>query len=295
MRRRAARVVRVPLFDRWPVTLALLASLPFSGCASARRSVFVPLIVTEGAPGHHRVEVIAALGDEEETLLLDTGAPSSTIRATTRTSRALSSRPTTSEGVAGVAVECESVVIDDASLGGSRRPPFRASRCPGAGTRNLLGLDVLGARFHIDLRHRVLVLDPPGTPTLPLRRLPAGHVTLPATLGNRDVEVLFDTGADTTVIDARFVALHPASFTLKRSEEGRDVTGHAVPSLVYSVRDLRLGDLVLSDVEVAAIEFPEPMRLGLGPKVPAILGTNVIERAAWTFDLSRHRWSVVPH
>lgn len=276
---------------RW---LFVASSLVFLCCAAARPTV-VPLVVTAVEPGHYRVEVVAKFGDEPETFLLDTGAPTSTLRASSRTERFPARRANTSQGVAGVALACDEVELTDVTLGSSRRPTFTASRCQDSNTKSLLGLDALGNRFQVDLRNQQLIFEPQIAPTDALKRLSAGHVTLPAQLGAVNVNVLFDTGADTTVIDRTFVTRHPELFTHRRSEEGRDATGQPVASTVYSLTSLRIGALHLRDVEVAAIDFPEPMRRGLGNDTPVILGTNVIEPAVWSFDLVTNRWLVVPH
>jgi hypothetical protein len=37
------------------------------------------------------------------------------------------------------------------------------------------------------------------------------------------------------------------------------------------------------------------MKKDMGGDTPVIVGTNVIEPGAWTFDLRTNRWSVEPH
>lgn len=266
--------------------------------ASGPQAQSIPLIVSETSPGHHRVEVGIRLGNGDTTCLLDTGAPKTTLTASALTLRYQALQTSESKGVAGIGTACDEVLVDELQLGGRRLLKFPASRCAGDGTRNLLGLDALGDRFLVDLRHRVLTLDPPlpqAGLALPLRRLRGGHMTLPARLGDTDVHVLFDTGADTTVVDTAFVAAHPGLFTLVRSEDGRDATGQTIPSDIHTVSSVVMGELHLRDVEVATFAFTEPMRRDMGADTPVILGTNVIEAAAWSFDLQAARWSVQKH
>jgi predicted aspartyl protease len=253
--------------------------------------------VSETGPGHHRVEIVARLGDAETLFVLDTGAPTTTLVANEATGRYTAVRSSETKGVAGFATTCDRIVVDSIDLGGRRLSNFPASRCREKGARNLLGLDALGERFRIDLRRRSLTFDSPPAAAAKneLRRLRNGHLTVPARLGDVDVWALFDTGADTTVIDSTFVEAHPASFTRKRAEEGRDATGKAISSDVYEVSSIRIGSLDLKNVEVATFPFSEAMKRDMGPETPVIVGTNVIEPGAWTFDLRTNHWSIERH
>lgn len=101
---------------------------------------------------------------------------------------------------------------------------------------------------------------------------------------------MFDTGADSTIIDSKFVTQNQNLFKLVRTEEGTDANGVKIPSEVYNLESIQIGDLVLRNIEVATFEFGNHMLKSMEGS-PFILGNNVISEAKWIFDLKQGFWS----
>jgi hypothetical protein len=98
---------------------------------------------------------------------------------------------------------------------------------------------------------------------------------------------LFDTGAEISAVDQRFVDAHrklfaPVKSRLKASAAG----GGRFTSKLYKVRQIAFGDgRAAKSVYVLAYDFG-PLRAALGPDVAFILGYNFVSRFNWEIDLT---------
>ena len=101
---------------------------------------------------------------------------------------------------------------------------------------------------------------------------------------------MFDTGADSTVVDEKYIRENSSFFDLLRSEEGEDAHGNKIPSKIYNCKEVRIGHLHLENVEMAGFEFGEFLR-GAMENVPIILGNNIIYGSKWSFDLKVGSWN----
>jgi hypothetical protein len=73
-----------------------------------------------------------------------------------------------------------------------------------------------------------------------------------------------------------------------------DGHGNRILSLVYRCSSIQVGELILTGVEMSAFDFGDHMR-GRLEGAPIMLGTNVLERAKWSFDIPAGRWTVEPN
>ncbi len=89
--------------------------------------------------------------------------------------------------------------------------------------RSVLGIDLIGEQtFEVDLKNKQLNFlrkQPSVKPSYTTRRLATGHFTISINLGKNNVDVLFDTGADTTVIDLQYIKQNSELFQLVRSDD----------------------------------------------------------------------------
>ena len=108
------------------------------------------------------------------------------------------------------------------------------------------------------------------------------------------MDVLFDTGADTTIIDLQYIKQNAELFQLVRSEGGYDHHGNKIPSEIYKVAEVEVGTLRLQNIEMATFDFGMHLRQKM-EGVPIILGNNIIGGAAWAFDLKLCRWNSRPY
>ncbi len=258
---------------------------------SPRALESIPLVFVQTEPGKYVTQVELLVDGKKKMFLLDTGAASSSIGKDEDTRKYPSLGKEEARGASGKPKICDAVRPEKILLGKQEYTKRKIKRCE----RNILGMDLLGTFiFQVNLAEKKLDVVPSlpsNAPSYPIRRLRPGHITIPAKFGEEAMDVLFDTGADTTVIDSQFINSHPALFRLVRSEEGTDAHGHKIESKVYECKSVRLGELNLENVEMAAFDFG-PFLRGRMEGTPVILGNNVIEHARWSFDLKAGKWAL---
>lgn len=251
----------------------------------------IPLIVRETEPGKLVPDIEILIDGTKTRFLFDTGAASSSIQKDDDTAKYPALGTKESKGASGKSEVCDVIQPTSVAIGSSFISKPKLARCG----RSILGLDLLGESvFQVDLSQKTLTfLDkiPSEHQAFQIRRLKPGHVTIPMSFGNRKVSVLFDTGADTTVIDASFVKNNPDLFKRVKSEDGTDAYGHKIESEVYACASVEIGSLKLKNVEMAAFDFGPHLRDSMEGS-PVILGNNVISKAIWSLDLKDNKVSV---
>lgn len=254
----------------------------------------IPLTIISTGSETFVAEVQISVDGQNKPFLLDTGAVSSTIIEDEQTKNYVSLKQVESKGASGIASAAHIIQMQSISMG---KHVFKKSHLKRT-DRSILGLDLLGEQiFEVDLKNRKLnILSEISNKDLSFaaRILATGHVTIPLDLGNSKIDVLFDTGADTTVIDYQYIKSNPTLFELVRSEDGFDAHGNKIPSEVYKVTQIEVCTLKLQNVEMATFDFGNHLREKMEGS-PIILGNNVISKASWIFDLKLERWSLKPY
>lgn len=251
----------------------------------------IPIEVVSETPGVFLARIDVLVDGRSRSFLLDTGAATSSIESDEHTNKYPNIGSRKSKGVSGIAKECDVIQPNELSFGMQKILKPHLERCD----RNILGIDILGNKvFQISLECKSLnYLSelPEGGTSEKMRRLSPGHITIPIRLEKVNVDVLFDTGADATIADQQFVEKHPELFEMVRCEDGFDVNGNKIPSRVYEVKNLSVGSLNLTNVEMAAFDYGDFLREKMdGASI--ILGNNVISNGKWSFDLSSEIWTV---
>ncbi len=251
----------------------------------------IPIKVVSDKPGFFLARIDVLVDGERRSFLLDTGAATSSIESDEHTNKYPTFGSRDSKGVSGIARKCDIIQPEALSFGMQKILKPYLDRCD----RNILGIDIFGnSPFQVSLKSKRLnyLSDlPEGVASEKVRRLSPGHVTIPIRMEKVIVDVLFDTGADSTIADLQFVEKHPELFEMVRSEDGFDVHGNKIPSRVYKVRNLSVGSLNLINVEIAAFDYGDFLREKMeGASI--ILGNNVISKGKWSFDLNSGNWTV---
>ena len=198
-----------------------------------------------------------------------------------------------SKGASGNATSSHLVQIKELKLGRHIFPNDRIKRVD----RDILGLDFLGQFvFQIDFKSKKMCISEnmPNKFSQKLRKLLTGHIVMSVELKNKSTEALYDTGADTTVIDFEFVKNNSDLFKWVRKENGTDIHGHVIESEIYSCNEFLIGSLKLQNVEMATFSFGNYMRDKM-EGTPIILGNNVIAKAKWDISLKTESWMLEPY
>lgn len=277
---------------------AFFAALSFSlAAAGAERSrSVIPLNVTEDQYVGGRIYLQVRIGDVMGPMRLDTGASSTRIRLASWNKGMPVLGESFSTGASGATMRCDEVEAPKIELVASEgnniaRMKYEVTRCPPGEGDDLLGIDFFkGARFSLDLDRRELVFfgDPiANRDARPIRRLGPDRrlVGVDLHFGKTGIVGLFDSGAEISAVDQRFVRKHKALFAAvnaKASASG--VAGARIASKVYKIKSLDLGGgRVLTDVYALSYDF-SGLRAALGREVSFLIGYNVIKKFDWDFD-----------
>lgn len=227
------------------------------------------------------------LNGKSRFFLLDTGAVTSNLSLDEQTKPLPIVKENTSTGASGKAAMSQIVSIKEIKLGNHVFPNQTISRS----NVDLAGLDLLGSFvFQIDLKNKELtLLKSIINESLDLQKLKTGHIVIPAKISTLKTGALFDTGADTTVINKRFIAEHPNLFKWIRKESGTDAHGNIIDSDIYSCNEFWVESWMISNIEMATFNFGSHMEEKM-EGIPIILGNNVISQAKWVFDINRLKW-----
>lgn len=245
------------------------------------------------APHRYLPEVDLFVDGSNRPFLLDTGALSSHLADDEFAKKYPVKERSQAKSASGMTKECDVISPEIVSIGNQRFFQPSLKRCVGR-TMNIFGLDFLGkGSFQIDLKNKRLNLlgKLPAGPQHSIKKIQRGHLMIPMRIGEEEVTVLFDTGADITVIDYDYVKNHPDLFTFIRDEVNEDGNGVKTPSKLYLCASIQIGSMHFENVEVSADVFPQFLKEAM-ESAPVILGTNIIEKAKWSFDIQGEKWII---
>ncbi|PWB94245.1 retropepsin-like aspartic protease [Methylosinus sporium] len=289
------------ILSRLPIFLffGLIGLLPARG---QERSI-VPLNVIHSADGGGRAYVTMRFGNVMGPMRLDTAASTSRIKLAPWNAGFPALGASVSTSALGVASRCEDVEAANVELKAGQgnnigRAKYRVTRCATSDGDDLLGLDFFqGARFSLDLAAGEMVFFPQGDGAgwRPFHKLWPDQklVGLEARLGKTAAVGLFDTGAEISAVDRRFLERHKALFVLvKKKAKVSEASGKKIDAKVYKAKEIDIGaGRVLKDVVFVSYDFG-PLREALGGEAPMILGFDVLSRFRWELDFGAEgpRW-----
>ncbi|WP_457795903.1 aspartyl protease family protein [Methylocystis sp. S23] len=276
--------------------LVLMALLIGAGARSEPARSTVPMTLTMADYGGGRIYLPVRFGNMMGTMRLDTGA------STTRVALAPWNRDlpvvgqSDSTGASGRTVRCDDVEAKNIELkasegAGIARAKYEVTRCAASDGDDLLGLDFFkGARFTLDFGKREMVFfgDAPAHAT-PFRLLGPDQrlVGVAFKVGDVAAAGLFDTGAEISAVDQKFVDAHKKLFApAKLKGKAREAGGAAFAPKLYKIKALDLGQgRILRGVYALAYDFGA-LRQALGSQAPFILGYNFLSQFDWTLDFT---------
>ncbi|BBU63383.1 hypothetical protein MSC49_33180 [Methylosinus sp. C49] len=282
--------------------LALVCAVPARAQERAMERSVVPLEVVHGADGGGRAYVTMRFGNVMGPMRLDTAASTSRIKLAPWNAGFPALGASVSTSASGVASRCEDVEAANVELKAAQgnnigRAKYRVTRCATSDGDDLLGLDFFqGARFSLDLESGMVFFpQSDGAGWRPFRRLWPDQklVGLEARIGKTEVVGLFDTGAEISAVDRRFLERHKALFVpVKKKAKVSEASGKKIDAKVYKAKEIDIGaGRVLKDVVFVSYDFG-PLREALGGEAPIILGFDILSRFRWELDFGAEgpRW-----
>jgi hypothetical protein len=278
---------------------AFLALLSATGAASAQTAAStIPMTLTQSDYGGGRIYLSVRMGNAVGTMRLDTGASTSRITFAPWNKDFPTIGTSDSTGASGRTIRCDDVDVKVVELKASEgnniaRKNYQLARCPVGDGDDLLGLDFFrGARFSLDFAHREIIFsNEAATPRRrPFRLLGPEKrlVGIDLRAGRAGAVGLFDTGAEISAVDQRFVDAHKSLFALVKSKgKASEAGGKRFSPKIYRIKEIDLGDgRIARGVHAVVYDFG-PLRNVLGPETPFILGFDLIGRFRWDLDLTQ--------
>jgi Aspartyl protease len=279
------------------VTAALVCASGTSVGADEKDLEVIPLQVTQLDHGRYRADMDVIIDGRKKQFELDSGARKTSVRSDQDIRQYPAAGKDLSGGNFGNLVEFEIIQPKKLEIGSHVFLNARLQRTDAGRKDSLLGIDILGQHpFQVDFKNSklsILARLPGSLKVAPLRIQSGGHIALPMAMGKKKCYVLFDTGAEATLIDAQFVKANQQLFKLTRTDKGMDSTGKQRDTPIYEAISLQIGDLHLKNVEMAADEWNDTFRSKM-EGLPIILGSNVIYHARWSFDTKKGVYAVEP-
>ncbi len=263
--------------------------------AETTRSV-IPLTLTEGEFAGGRIYLPVRIGNVIGSMRLDTGASSTRISFASWNKDLPALGQSVSTGASGATTQCDDVEAPKVELVANEgnnigRTNYEVTRCPAGDGDDLLGIDFFrGARFSLDIDRRELVFLRDAAASgdaKPVRRLGPDRrlIGIDLKFGKTPSVGLFDSGAEVSAVDQRFIRKHKALFVaVNVKARASGVAGARIASKVYKIKSLDFGDgRMLSDVYAISYDFGG-LRAALGRDVSVLIGCNVMRRFNWDFD-----------
>ncbi len=281
--------------------LRLLASLVALllgaiGASAETSPSTVAMTLTHSDFGGGRIYLPVRFGNMAGTMRLDTGATSTQVTLAPWNKSFPALGQSNSTGASGKTTRCDDVEAANVALKAVQGPDiarakYEVARCAANDGDDLLGLDFFkGARFTLDFQRREMAFFPEaraGAHARPFRLLGPERRLVAIDLRAGDVAVagLFDTGAEISAVDQRFVETHKNLFApVKSKSRASEVGGRQFSAKIYKIKSLDLGDgRLLRGVYALAYDFGV-LRDVLGSQTPFILGYNALSRFNWDLD-----------
>jgi len=148
-----------------------------------------------------------------------------------------------------------------------------------------------GFRINMDFPHRQFNWNTTLQPNVlsSFKRSGIGWISMNALLGTSRIEVFFDTGAQLSAVDEKYVSAHPEKFKLVTSTDVTDATGTKTKQNVYEMEVLTMLGRAFSNNYAVAIDFSYFHNF-FPQDVVILLGMNHIQQASWFLDFQNSKW-----
>ncbi len=261
----------------------------------------MPMVVTHGDHDSIKIEIDLRIDGIAKRFQIDTGANTTHIHQDQTNSHYPSEGKSVKNGASGTKMNCDLIRPQEIHMGPLSFQNQQIQRCElPVEEFNNLGIDLLDRKIlYFNFQKKELgiseISKESGVAYEPIERLDKGHLKMKIRIGENEIMAIFDTGAQLTAVDTKFVKNHPDLFRSIRKEiVGNDVGGNQLALDIYHVHKIQVGSMEFLNLKVVAFDFPEGLRQYLGDDTSFILGTNAITQANWVVDLIQNRWALIP-
>lgn len=213
------------------------------------------------------------------------------------------------QSMAGIR-DVATVEVAELTLGQSDIGPLQAPALPGKaiGADGLIGIDALAdQRLLLDFDKRTITVQDSRRPfasdgqeiVVTARRRKGQLIITQASVANRDVSAVLDTGSEVTLGNR---ALRERLFGTRRPEKMVDiellsVTGQVLKAEAITLDNVKIGGLTLNNVVVAFADAPPFALFGLADRPAIFLGSDLLSsfrRVALDFGNRKVRFTLRP-
>jgi len=255
------------------------------------------LSIASGSYGVGRIYAPVRFGEVTRQMRLDTGASTSHIKLAPWNKKLPSLGQRHTLTVTGNKSLCDKVRFHDVEIIGHenqkvRKENYQLLRCLNSNGDDLLGIDFFqGEYFTLNFKDKQINfinnLDQTHQST-PFRKITGadGLLGVDIRIGASTSVGLFDSGAEISAVDQRFVAQNKSSFVLVRATGmATEASGKQWPTKLYKIKSLDIGGgQVVRDIYAIVYDFGV-LRDAFGHETSFILGYNFISKFNWTIDL----------
>ena len=283
------------------VCLLIIAVISMMLCPSIPRcqepGATSSLSITFGSYGVGRIYAPVRFGEVNRLMRIDTGASTSHIKLAPWNKKLPSLGQRHTLTVTGNKSLCDKVKFHDAEIiahGNQkvRKENYQLLRCLTSNGDDLLGIDFFqGEYFTLNFKDKQINFINNLDQTLqstPFRKITGadGLLGVDIKIGSSASVGLFDSGAEISAVDQRFVAQNKSSFVLVRNTGmATEASGKQWPTKLYQIKSLDIGrGQVVRDIYAIVYDFGV-LHEAFGRETSFILGFNFISKFNWMIDL----------
>ena len=283
------------------VCLLIIAVISMMLCPSIPRcqepGATSSLSITFGSYGVGRIYAPVRFGEVNRLMRIDTGASTSHIKLAPWNKKLPSLGQRHTLTVTGNKSLCDKVRFHDVEIIGHesqkvRKENYQLLRCLTSNGDDLLGIDFFqGEYFTLNFKDKQINFINNLDQTLqstPFRKITGadGLLGVDIKIGSSASVGLFDSGAEISAVDQRFVAQNKSSFVLVRNTGmATEASGKQWPTKLYQIKSLDIGrGQVVRDIYAIVYDFGV-LHEAFGRETSFILGFNFISKFNWMIDL----------
>lgn len=229
----------------------------------------------------------------EQRFYVDTGSTATKVRTNEFFDKYSSTENRSIVGLGGKPLSLSKIKVQKISMGPYSTTNHEILRYPNSPTfESTAGIDLLQNKafvFEFSKSRMIELNKINGNHNFKIGR--KGHILIDTQIGNLNTCGIWDTGAGLTTIDTKLVESNPNIFTLSKELDAGDPTGAEFKMKLYAAKEIKIGNLVLKDVQFLAFDFSIIHEKLNDPNVNLAIGFNILVHHDWYFDMKSKVWT----